>query len=109
MSMGLTERQARVLAYLKRYSAARGVMPSLDEITLEMGVASKSRAHEVLKALEDRGHIRRIPCKSRAIEVIERPDFAHLNDAALTGLVLCGVRELKRRGVALSGQLESAR
>ncbi len=100
--MGLTPQMAKALAFLKSYSAARGVMPSLDEIRAEIGQASKSGAHRVLTALEERGYIRRMAGKQRAIELIEAPELSRLSSPELTKLAIGAVAELQRRGVTLA-------
>lgn len=70
MSMGLTPLQLRCLNFLKDYIADRGVAPTITEIMDALGQSSRSAAHRVVTALEERGHIRRMPYKVRAIEVI---------------------------------------
>lgn len=68
-TVGLTEKQARLLLYLDSYSQRFGFMPSYDEMADEMGVASKSSVHRLITGLEQRGKIRRIKNHARAIEI----------------------------------------
>jgi SOS-response transcriptional repressor LexA len=70
MSMGLTPTQAKALAFVQRYLAEAGCGPTYDEICQHMGIASKAGAFRLMTALEQRGHIRRIPNRARAIEVV---------------------------------------
>jgi repressor LexA len=72
--MGLTERQAEVLAYLRSYMKVTGgeEAPSFDEIMLACDFRSKSDIHRVMIALEARGHIRRMFGRARAIELVDR-------------------------------------
>jgi SOS-response transcriptional repressor LexA len=74
--IGLTQNQLRVLHFIERYMTQNnGVSPSMVEISAFLGQASKSAAHRVLTALEERGRIRRLPNRARAIEVI-KPSLA---------------------------------
>ena len=70
--IGLTEAQARCLDFIKRTMAEnKGMAPSYEEIKTELGLASKSNVHRMIEALEEKGRIRRIPNRARAVEVIE--------------------------------------
>lgn len=69
--MGLTERQMECLAFIKRTVDAGNKAPTFDEIKLALGLKQKSGVHRLLSALEDRGYIRRLPGRSRAIAVID--------------------------------------
>ena len=67
----LTRRQRQLLDYLRDYQAReQGISPSYDEIKEHMGLASRSGAHRLVCQLEERGYIRRLPARSRAIEVL---------------------------------------
>lgn len=69
--MGTTQRQQDALDFIRAYSEEnKGVMPSNTEIAEHLGLSSRSAAHRVVHALIDRGLIRRIPNRARAIEVI---------------------------------------
>ncbi|MGA7711470.1 MAG: MarR family transcriptional regulator [Rhizomicrobium sp.] len=72
MTMGLTPRQADCLAVIERVLAERGIAPSFDEIAAHMGLQSKSNVDRLLKALEERGFIRRMPYRARGIELVAR-------------------------------------
>lgn len=74
--MGLTERQQEAFSYIKGYAEERGIAPSLDEICGHLQIASKSVAKRLLDGLEERGRIRRLPYRSRAIEIVkeEQPE-----------------------------------
>lgn len=97
--MGLTPLQSKVLDYLRTYSADHGAMPTLEEIAAFMGVSSKSGAHRVLTALEERGCIRRMAGKQRAIELVEALELSRLSSSELIDLAAGAAAELKRRGV----------
>lgn len=68
---GLTEKQAELYHYLKRRLADPDrASPSFDEMLAHMGVRSKSGIHRLLKALEERGLIRRLPNRARSIQLV---------------------------------------
>lgn len=69
----LTQKQRTLLYLIDRKIQAVGVPPSYDEMKDALGLASKSGIHRLITALEERGFIRRLPNKARAIEVIRHP------------------------------------
>lgn len=66
---GLTRTQREVLDFLKVYSDRNGLMPTFSEVAAHLGIASKSNVHRLITALEERGHIERIPGRVRAIKL----------------------------------------
>ena len=68
--IGLTARQTQLVEYLESHRDYQGVMPSYQEMTDAMGLKSKSGIHRMILSLEERGIIRRIPHRARAIEII---------------------------------------
>lgn len=85
MSIAPTQRQLALLRFIAGYLQAHdGVSPSIAECAGGVGLASKSGAIELLKGLEDRGLIRRLPGRHRAIELLihvptpQTPDGAPL-------------------------------
>lgn len=83
--MGLTKSQADVLNALRTLTVD-GIAPSFDEIKDRVGLASKSAVHRILGRLEDRGYIRRLYHKARAIELIEHDPLDGMDAAALRHL-----------------------
>ncbi len=69
----LTQKQKDLLILLDQRIKAVGVPPSYDEMKDSLGLASKSGIHRLITALEERGFIRRLPNKARAIEVLKMP------------------------------------
>lgn len=69
--MGLTPRQLKLLDQIKLSFAERGYAPSIRELADTMGYRSLGGIHDALECLEERGHIRRLPQRARAIEVLE--------------------------------------
>jgi SOS-response transcriptional repressor LexA len=79
----LTPRQAELLAFLRDYAVAhRGVMPSYSEICAALGLRSKGRVSVLLDRLVERGHLRRLPARARALELLEPSAVAGLEQAA---------------------------
>ena len=64
---GLTNRQRELLAFIRDYHASNGITPSYDEMKAALGLASKSGIHRMVVALEERGHIFRVPNLARCI------------------------------------------
>ncbi len=66
----LTGKQMEVLSLLEDSIRTTGSVPSFDGIAAAVGLKSKSGVHRLVTALEERGFIRRLPNRARAIEVI---------------------------------------
>ena len=74
----LTRKQFELLRFIHERLKEAGVPPSFDEMKDALDLRSKSGIHRLITALEERGFIRRLPNRARAIEVIKLPDsFAH--------------------------------
>ena len=70
----LTKKQKDLLLLIDTRIRAVGVPPSYDEMKDALGLASKSGIHRLITALEERGFVRRLPNKARALEVIKLPE-----------------------------------
>lgn len=70
----LTRKQFELLRFLHERLTETGVPPSFDEMKDALDLRSKSGIHRLITALEERGFIRRLPNRARAIEVIKLPD-----------------------------------
>jgi len=70
----LTRKQHRLLMLIDSRLKEQGVPPSYDEMKDELGLKSKSGIHRLIIGLEERGFIRRLPHKARALEVIRMPE-----------------------------------
>ena len=70
----LTRKQYELLVYVNDRVKETGIPPSFDEMKDALDLRSKSGIHRLIKALEERGFIRRLPNRARAIEVIRLPD-----------------------------------
>ncbi|MEE8445860.1 MAG: transcriptional repressor LexA [Alphaproteobacteria bacterium] len=95
----LTRKQYDLLKFINGRLEESGVSPSFDEMKDALGLKSKSGIHRLITGLEERGFIRRLPHRARALEVIRlpetaasggkgkvvRPDFAKSGGPALGG------------------------
>jgi repressor LexA len=70
----LTRKQFELLRFINDRLKESGVPPSFDEMKDALDLRSKSGIHRLITALEERGFIRRLPNRARAIEVIKLPD-----------------------------------
>ncbi len=70
----LTAKQQELLIFIQRRLEEGGVSPSFDEMKDALDLRSKSGIHRLISALEERGFIRRLPNRARALEVIRLPD-----------------------------------
>jgi repressor LexA len=70
----LTQKQMELLTFVNGRLRETGVPPSFDEMKDALDLRSKSGIHRLIKALEERGFIKRLPNRARAIEVIRLPD-----------------------------------
>lgn len=69
----LTRKQHQLLTYIDNHLNTDGVPPSYDEMKDALGLKSKSGIHRLITGLEERGFIRRLPHKARALEVLKKP------------------------------------
>ena len=74
----LTRKQYELLVFVDGYLKDNGVSPSFDEMKDALGLQSKSGIHRLITGLEERGFIRRLPHRARALEVLRLPDNARL-------------------------------
>lgn len=70
----LTRKQLELLELIDTRMKRDGVPPSFDEMKDELNLRSKSGIHRLITALEERGYIRRLAHRARAIEVVRLPD-----------------------------------
>lgn len=88
--IGLTKLEGRVMAALEALTVD-GVGPSFDEIMSATGMASRGGVHRIVTSLEDKGRIRRLPHRARAIEILnptklDRIDLDVLSQTELLAL-----------------------
>lgn len=70
----LTRKQQELLLFIHERMKETGIPPSFDEMKDALDLASKSGIHRLITALEERGFIRRLPNRARALEVIKLPE-----------------------------------
>jgi repressor LexA len=70
----LTRKQHELLSYINERLGETGVSPSFEEMKEALDLKSKSGVHRLISALEERGFIRRLPNRARALEVMRMPD-----------------------------------
>jgi len=76
----LTKKQKNLLLFINRKLRTSGVSPSYEEMKQSLNLKSKSGIHRLISALEERGFIRRLAHKARALEVLKLPETASAND-----------------------------
>ncbi|MGB7287822.1 MAG: transcriptional repressor LexA [Salaquimonas sp.] len=82
----LTRKQHELLLLIHERLQAEGIPPSFDEMKDALDLKSKSGIHRLITALEERGFIRRLPNRARALEVIKLPDgFENTANASASG------------------------
>ena len=70
----LTRKQHELLIYIQDRLNDTGVSPSFEEMKEALALKSKSGVHRLISALEERGFIRRLPNRARALEILKMPD-----------------------------------
>lgn len=70
----LTRKQHELLIFIHERMKESGIPPSFDEMKEALDLRSKSGIHRLITALEERGFIRRLPNRARALEVLKLPD-----------------------------------
>lgn len=72
----LTRKQHELLSFIEDRLRDSGVSPSFEEMKEALGLKSKSGVHRLIGALEERGFLRRLPNRARALEVVRTPEAA---------------------------------
>jgi repressor LexA len=70
----LTRKQHELLSFINQRLAEGGVSPSFEEMKQALGLRSKSGIHRLISGLQERGFIRRLPHRARALEVVKLPE-----------------------------------
>ncbi|HJT39428.1 MAG TPA: transcriptional repressor LexA [Sphingobium sp.] len=73
----LTPKQQELLSFIQTRLEEGGVSPSFEEMKEALDLRSKSGIHRLINALEERGFIRRLPNRARALEVVKLPEAMH--------------------------------
>ena len=99
----LTRKQKDLLLLIRDRIAAEGVPPSFDEMKIALNLKSKSGIHRLITALEERGFIRRLPHRARALEVLHVPDGAETKVARAVKAVVASMASLPLYGRIAAG------
>jgi repressor LexA len=91
----LTRKQSELLLFINKRLNDAGVSPSFDEMKEALRLKSKSGIHRLITGLEERGFLRRLPHRARALQVLKLPDAAGLPAPNVTLLA-----ESRRAGMA---------
>lgn len=70
----LTRKQHELICYIEDRLAETGVSPSFEEMKEALDLKSKSGVHRLINALEERGFLRRLPNRARALEILRQPE-----------------------------------
>jgi repressor LexA len=81
----LTRKQQELLIFINAKLAEKGVSPSFEEMKEALGLKSKSGIHRLITGLEERGFIRRLPHRARALEVLRMPESVAVRDGVGDG------------------------
>jgi len=76
----LTKKQKNLLLFINKKLRSSGISPSYEEMKTSLNLKSKSGIHRLISALEERGFIKRLAHKARALEVVKLPETASAND-----------------------------
>ena len=76
----LTKKQKNLLLFINKKLRSTGVSPSYEEMKESLNLKSKSGIHRLISAFEERGFIKRLAHKARALEVVKLPETASAND-----------------------------
>lgn len=79
----LTKKQHDLLVFIHNHMSGSDVAPSFEEMKEALGLKSKSGIHRLIRGLEERGYLQRLPHRARALEIIKLPDGI-ANDTAQT-------------------------
>ena len=83
---GLTARQRDLYVFVERHIARFGIAPTFEEMMKAVAIRSKSSVHRLLTCLEDKGFLRRMPGRTRGIEIVSRDNAVAADRRALVKL-----------------------
>ncbi len=86
----LTQKQKDLLMFIHLRISEKGVSPSFEEMKEALNLKSKSGIHRLITALEERGFIKRLAHRARALEIVKLPDSVIPNSAGESGSVAHG-------------------
>src|SRR5262245_12266269 len=93
----LTRKQHELLMFINQRLAATGVAPSFDEMKDALNLRSKSGIHRLISGLEERGFIRRLPHRARALEVTRLPESLNTKVSDAVQKTVTGVKTASQK------------
>jgi repressor LexA len=99
----LTRKQYELLVFINRRLSEGGVSPSFEEMKEALGLKSKSGIHRLISGLEERGFIRRLPHRARALEVVRLPE-----DTSVAGMRSRGAERGRFSPTVIRGDFKAA-
>ena len=95
----LTRKQRELLKFIQEKLGATGISPSFDEMKEALGLKSKSGVHRLITGLEERGFIKRLPHRARALDVVRLPEDQTVKAAAHAAQSSRATGEERRAGL----------
>ncbi len=105
----LTRKQLELLDFINKRMRRDGIPPSFDEMKEALDLRSKSGIHRLITALEERGFIRRLAHRARAIEIVKLPEALEQRDGFSPRVVEGGRPAPEPRGRSVSGNSHGGR
>ena len=102
----LTRKQHELLCFINDRLDETGVSPSFEEMKEALDLKSKSGVHRLISALEERGFIRRLPNRARALEVLRMPERAERRSRPNNVRRCRDLRQLRDRAAAANDVIE---
>src|SRR5258708_11760477 len=96
----LTRKQHQLLLFINQRLNATGICPSFDEMKDALGLKSKSGIHRLISGLEERGFIRRLAHRARALEVLRLPEGAATSEPTRPGFAPTLIKGALKSAVA---------
>lgn len=104
----LTKKQLELLTFIHARVSEDGVPPSFDEMKDALQLASKSGIHRLVSALEERGYIRRLPNRARAVEIVRMPDVTPASSGFNPKVIEGGRKSVDGKGAAAPAGSDNA-
>ena len=103
----LTVQQKKLLEFIETFQKENGVSPSYQEMCEKMCIASKSGIARLVNGLEERGFIRKLRNKSRAIEIVRYADNEGPMDLVIDRAEFRRLKDIERKYLKLKSELKT--
>lgn len=101
----LTKKQHDLLVYIHNHMSGSDVAPSFEEMKEALGLKSKSGIHRLIRGLEERGYLQRLPHRARALEIIKLPEGLSSITPAPANTDE-GQQDVRPQNIEISGMME---